>query len=123
MAMVLATVNKARRLLCLSYIGQVRAEELARGAEDIQSFLAELAPGFRLLVDLSGLDSMGPDCLAEIGRVMELLDQGGVSLVVRVIPNPAKDIGLNILAIFHYPHQPQIITCGSLTEAGRHLAL
>lgn len=121
--MVLATSNKAKRLLCLSYIGQVRSEELAREMENIQSLLAELSPGFRLLVDLSGLDSMKQDCVQEIGRVMELIDKAGVGLVVRVIPNPAKDIGLNILGIFHYPHRPQIVTCGSMTDAGRCLAL
>jgi hypothetical protein len=121
--MLLATSNKAKRLLCLSYIGQVRSAELVREMEGIQSLLAELPPGFRLLVDLSGLDSMEQDCVAEIGRVMELLDKGGVGLVVRVIPNPAKDIGLNILAIFHYPHRPRTVTCESMTEAGRRLAL
>ena len=120
--MLLATSNRARRLLCVSYIGQVRRDELARRTVDIQSLLAELPPGFRLLVDLSGLESMDPDCRTEIGRMMDLIDQSGVGLVVRVIPNPARDIGLNILGIFHYPHRPQIITCASLTEAGQHLA-
>lgn len=121
--MVLATSNKAKRLLCLSYIGQVRAEELARSEQDIKALLAELLPNFRLLVNLSQLDSMGLDCEKEIGRIMELIDRSGVGLVVRVIPEPSKDIGHNILTKFHYPHHPNTMTCENLTEAGKYLAL
>jgi hypothetical protein len=54
---------------------------------------------------------------------MELMDQHGVEIVVRVIPDSAKDIGLNIISIFHYPNRPRIVTCQTLTEAAQVLAL
>jgi hypothetical protein len=44
-------------------------------------------------------------------------------LVVRVIPDETKDIGFNILTVFHYPHRPQIVTCQTLPEAARVLGL
>ena len=66
---------------------------------------------------------MDAECVPELGRAMELLDQGGVGLIVRVIPDPAKDIGMNILTVFHYPHQPRVITCETLADALRKLAL
>ncbi len=66
---------------------------------------------------------MDPECAPEIGRTMELIDQAGVGLIVRVIPDPAQDIGMNILTIFHYPHHPRIITCENLAEAIRKLSL
>lgn len=121
--MLLATSNPAKRLLYLSYAGRVRPEELARGREDLRTLLAGLPPDFRLLVDLSALDAMGLDCLPELGRNMEEIDRHGVGLVVRVIPEPGKDIGLNILAIFHYPRHPRTVTCANLAEALRQLAL
>ncbi|HEX7617706.1 MAG TPA: hypothetical protein VF480_03195 [Verrucomicrobiae bacterium] len=121
--MFLATSNKARRLLCLSYIQRVRSEELKRGREDVQTLLADLPPGFRMLVDLSQLETMDLDCIKEIGRTMELFDRSGVGTIVRVIPDPDKDIGFNILTIFHYPHRPQIITCETMTEAAGLLAI
>jgi hypothetical protein len=37
---------------------------------------------------------------------MDLIDQHGVSFVVRVIPNPKQDIGMNILTLFHYRNRP-----------------
>jgi hypothetical protein len=120
--MFLATSNKARQLLHVSYIGQVHPAELAEGKEDIRALLAELPHGFRLLTDFSQLMALDPDCLPEIGSIMELLDQSGVGTILRVIPAPEKDIGFNILTIFHYPHHPRVITCQNLTEAGKYLA-
>jgi hypothetical protein len=121
--MVLATSNPAKQLLCVSYIDQVQAEDLKRSREDLKALLAGLAPGFRLLVDLTQLESMGRDCATEIGQLMDLIDQGGVKLVVRVIPDPKKDIGMNILTIFHYRHRPRLVTCEKLTEAADELSL
>jgi hypothetical protein len=121
--MFLVTTNKKQRLLCMNYVQHVLPAELTQARGDVKSLLADLPPGFRLLADFSQLESMDAECDAEIGRTMELLDQSGVGLIVRVIPDPAKDIGMNILAIFHYPHHPRIITCETLAEALRKLSL
>ena len=121
--MFLVASNKVKQLLFVSYIGQVHPAEVAESKEDIRVLLAELPSGFRLLADLSQLGTMDLDCLPEIGSIMELLDQGGVSQIVRVIPAPEQDIGFNILTIFHYPHHPRIITFKSLAEAGKFLAI
>ena len=121
--MFLATSNKAKRLLCLNYVQRVLPGELQLAREDIKAQLADLPPGFRLLADLSQVESMDPECAPEIGRTMELIDQAGVGLIIRVIPDPGKDIGMNILTIFHYPHHPRIITCENLAEAVRKLSL
>ncbi len=121
--MFLVTSNKPRQLLHLNYIGRVSPEELRHGAEDIQAMIAELKPGFRVLADFGRLDSMDLACTTEIGRVMERMDQGGVGLLVRLIPDPRKDIGLDILTLFHYRHQPRVVTCKSMAEALKKLSL
>jgi hypothetical protein len=121
--MVLVTSNKVRRLLYVSYIGQVHPADFTRQQPDLEALLAELSPDFRVLVNLSEMEAMDLECMAEIGRTMELIDRSGVGLIVRVIPDPAKDIGLNIFSIFHYPHRPQIATRKSMTEAGELLGL
>jgi hypothetical protein len=46
-----------------------------------------------------------------------------VDLVVRVIPEPGRDIGMNILTVFHYPHRPRVVTCQNLTAAAGALGL
>jgi hypothetical protein len=54
---------------------------------------------------------------------MELADRSSVGLLVRVIPDPSKDIGVDILTIFHYRHHPQVVTCKNLAEAVKKLSL
>jgi hypothetical protein len=121
--MFLATVSKPKQLLYLSFIGRVSVEQLQHGHEDIVLLLADLGSGFRVLADLSRLDSMDINCATEIGKFMELCEQQGVRLVIRIIPDPSKDIGLNILSLFHYRRRPRIMTCNSLAEAEDALQL
>jgi len=119
--MFLAETNKVKRLLHLSFIGHVQASELQQAREEVALLVAELPGGFRLLTDLSHLESMDIACEAEIARVMELCGQRGIGWVVRVIPDPQKDIGFNILTAFHYERSVQVSTCQSLEEAVRML--
>ena len=121
--MFLVTSNKSKQLLHLSYIGRVEPEELKRGLEDLKTLVAELPPGFRVLVDFSRLESMDVACATEIGLGMEMISQGGVGLVVRLIPDAAKDIGLNILTAFHYARRPRVVSCENMAEAARALGL
>lgn len=121
--MVLITSNKLKRFLRISYIGRVQPEELQRNRADLVAQLRELPAGFRLLADFSQLEFMSLDCQPELGRMMELIGQAGVALVARVFPDPSKDIGMNILTAFHYPHRPQVVTCQNLIEAAQALGL
>ena len=116
-----AEVDKARNLLKISYSQHVTAEETKRWQEEFRPMLAELQPGFRLLTDLSVLESMDMACVPHIEAVMDLCDKNGVELVVRVIPDPQKDIGLNILSLFHYDRDVHIVTCETIEEAERAL--
>jgi hypothetical protein len=121
--MLLVTSNKSKQLLYVSFIGEVRPADFPRGRAEMATELEGLSPGFHYLVDFSQLVSMGLDCTPEMGRTMELIGKAGVGLVVRVIPDPSKDIGMNILTIFHYPHGLHVVTCKNLTEAARALGL
>ena len=121
--MFLVTLNKARQLLHLSYIQRVTAEELERGYGDIKGMQADLKPGFRVLADFERLDSMDLDCRTGLGKIMELAESSGIGLLVRVIPDATKDIGLDILAIFHYRQRPRMVTCKNLAEAAEKLSL
>jgi len=123
MAMLLVTSNKSKQLLSVSFIGEVRPAEFPAGRSELATELAGLAPGFHYLADYSQLASMNPDCAPEMGLTMDLIGKAGAGLVVRVIPDPTKDIGMNILTIFHYPQQLPVVTCQTLAEAIRALGL
>src|SRR5215471_4164211 len=110
-------VDPAKKLLTMTFAGNVGPEELEKANAKLPSLLEQLSPGFRLLSDLSQLESMDPACLTPIKSSMDLLNQRGVSLVVRIIPDPRQDIGLSILSLFHYRRGIRIVTCDTMEEA------
>lgn len=114
-------VDKGQNLLRIDYSGAIDAQELQRCAAELELRLSELAPGFRLLADLSGLESMEVKSVPHIRRMMDLCNKRGAALIVRVIPDPHKDIGLNILSLFHYSRRVRIVTCKTVEEAKRAL--
>ena len=109
--------DKPKNLLIMTFSGHVSSEDLKKQEEGVKTLLTELRPGFRLLTDLTPLESMDPGCLSYVSRNMDRMSKRGVSQVVRVIPDPHKDIGLNILSIFHYPRRTRIATYENLKEA------
>jgi len=115
-------VDKSKNLLTISYTQHVGPEEMQSCARQVQVLLAGLQPGFRLLTDLSGLETMDFACVPYIKQIMDILNQQGVEQVMRVIPDPRKDIGLNIMSLFHYRRGVRIVTCGNLEEAMQVLA-
>jgi hypothetical protein len=110
-------VNKSKNLLKIVYAQRVGPEDTKRVEETLPPLLADVRPGFRLLTDLSSLESMDLACVPYIKRMMDLCNKKGVEMVVRVIPEPQKDIGLSILSLFHYRRRVRIVTCRTMEEA------
>ncbi len=105
----------------ICYHGSVSAKETEAGLPQIQSELATLSSGFRLLADLTDLTSMEPGCAPFIEQVMDLCNAKGTSLVVRVIPDRRRDIGFAIMSIFHYASGVRIVNCETIEQADRVL--
>ena len=120
--MIKYEVDQPRNRLAIRYAGSVLPKETEDGLEQIRSGLAQLQSGFRLLVDLTDLETMDVGCAPFIEKAMDLCNAKGASIVVRVIPDPHRDIGLQIMSIFHYGGGTQIITCQSLAEAEQVLS-
>jgi hypothetical protein len=118
---ILVTLDAPKNLVRLVYVGDIGVEESHRREPELTAALAEMRPGFYLLTDLSQLNAMDLGCMPYITRRMEFARRQGVARVVRIIPDPAKDIGFNIMSLFHYPHSVQIITCATQAEADRAL--
>ena len=60
--------------------------------------------------------------VGDAAAYVDLCNKQGIEMVVRVIPDPQKDIGLNILSLFHYRRRVRIVTCATLEEAMKALA-
>src|SRR5438067_12452228 len=101
-------------VLTMSFAQHVNAKEMSRCLEKVIHLLEDMQPGFRLLTDLSGLDSMDEDCAHDLGAMMELCDKKGVKAVLQVIPHPEKDIGFTLLSYFHYGEDVEVMTYETL---------
>src|SRR6202023_149520 len=114
--------NDLNRLVKISWSENVSADEMRRCAEQLRSLIADVKPGFRLLSDLTGLKSMDPTGASYIAAIMDIFAAKQVGSVVRVIPDPRKDIGLNILSYFHYGPQVRVETYQNLKDALQSLS-
>src|SRR5206468_2722215 len=109
--------NKAKRLLVISAAGHVSKEEVKHAAQQVREALQDVAPGLRALTDFRWLESMRPLAASHIAEIMDALAEKQVASVIRIIPDPGKDIGLNILSQFRYARELPITTVETLVEA------
>ncbi|MGA2138255.1 MAG: hypothetical protein ABSH14_05275 [Verrucomicrobiia bacterium] len=119
--MITIEIDATRNLLAMKYGGRVEAGEMRRHLGEVRAAVGSMPPGFRMLVDLTNLESMTTTCAPYIDQVMDLCNEKGVTKVVRVVPDSKKDIGLGIMSHFHYNRDVHIITCETADEATRAL--
>lgn len=121
--MISFDANIPKDLLEIRYRGVVLAGECEQGLDQLRAALAKLEVGFRVLVDLTELESMEVSCARFIEKAMDLCNEKGASMVVRIIPDPRRDIGMTIMSLFHYRGDVRIITCQNLAEANSILSV
>ena len=109
--------DRSKQLLVISAAGRVTRKEVESVALRVREMMKEITPGFRVLTDFRWLERMDPAAAVPLAEIMDALAEKDVAAVVRVIPDPHKDIGLNILSQFHYGPQIKLVTFESLAEA------
>ena len=110
-------MDRSKRLLIISALQRVTAEQAKLAAQQTRELLRDVSPGFRVLVDFRWLESMDSTAAPHVAEIMDALTEKGVASVTRVMPDPHKDIGLNILSQFHYGPEIQIATFETLADA------
>ena len=115
------SVNLTTNLLRVRLSGSIDAPCMKACVDEIARQLPALQASFKSYTDLSGIQSMDTACVPEVERMMDLCREKGVAIVVRVIPKHSKDVGFNILSLFHYPKKVRILTCPTVAEAERAL--
>jgi anti-anti-sigma regulatory factor len=118
-----AEVDSSQRVLTMSFGDRVDATEMKACLEKVRDMLADIKPGFRLLTDLTSLESMDPDCSTDLGEMMDMCDAKGISAVLTVIPHPKKDIGFALMEPFHYGKHVDVMTYETLADAIQSLAV
>src|SRR4051812_27303962 len=93
--------DSERNLVTIRYRDVVTVEDAAAGLGRARLAIDSMQPGFGLLADFTPLVSMDPDCAPSIRATMDYANTRGVAAVVRVIPDPQRDIGMQIMSRFH----------------------
>ena len=109
--------DKSKRLIVISASGHVSKEEVKAAAVKVGEIVKELAPGFRLVSDFRWMQSMDSAAAPHVAEIMDAVAAKHVASVIRIVPDPRKDIGLNILSQFHYGPETQIATFENLADA------
>ncbi|PYI43795.1 MAG: hypothetical protein DMF12_02365 [Verrucomicrobia bacterium] len=115
-------LDRSKRLLVISALQRVTAEEAKLASRRVRELVRDIDPGFRVLADFRWLDSMDSAAARHVAEIMDALAEKGVASVTRVMPDPHKDIGLNILSQFHYRSEIQIATFQTLADALQSMA-
>jgi anti-anti-sigma regulatory factor len=115
-------LDRSKRLMVISAAQRVTAEEAEMVAQRIRELLQDVAPGFHVLADFRWLESMDSAAARHIAEIMDALTEKNVASVTRVMPDPHKDIGLNILSQFHYGPNVTITTFDTLADALQSVA-
>jgi hypothetical protein len=113
---------RSKRLMVISYAQHVTRDEAKEAFRQVQQILENFEPGFRVLTDLRWLVSMDAGAAPHIANIMDAVAAKKVAVVVRVVPDPHKDIGLNILSHFHYDSDVKIVLFDNLADALASLA-
>jgi anti-anti-sigma regulatory factor len=109
--------NQQQNTVFIEFVGKIDAAEGEQHFPNLPKVIPQHGKGFTLLVDLSLVESMDPKILKSITKAMDLMNASGVTKVIRVIPRLDQDIGLNIVSIFHYSKNVNVITVQSRKEA------
>jgi len=114
--------DRTKRFVVISVAGHVTADEARETAGLVHQILETIEPGFVALADFRWLEVMEPSAAPFIAQIMDAFAAKKVSAVVRVMPDPHKDIGLNILSKFHYGPEIRTMTFETLADAVQSLA-
>lgn len=110
-------LDKSKRLLVISALQRVTGEQAKLAAQRVRELVQDVEPGLRVLADFRWLESMDAAAAHYIAEIMDVLAEKRVGSVTRVMPDPHKDIGLNILSQFHYGPEIKIATFQTLADA------
>ena len=119
--MIRISYDEGHNTVIVEFIGHVDAAQGEECFPDAERAIPRHGKEFQLLVDLSATEHMDPGIKKWIKKSMQLFNASGVARIVRVIPNPAHDVGFNIMTLFHYSPSVQVVTVPSRREAWKRL--
>jgi hypothetical protein len=94
--------NKQSNGLTISIKGSFIVREAEEIYAKLETMLPKLKKGFILITDLSLLVTVDYNVMSLIVKSMDLINSYSPSRIIRIVPDITKDIGFNIMSVFHY---------------------
>lgn len=114
--MITVEYHPEKNILHVIYSGETTAAQMEALYQKVKALGPAFKPGLRLLSDLSRTASPSLELREGVAKFMELMNFLGVREIIRVIPDPAQDIGLNIMSLFHYDPEVRFKTVESCDQ-------
>ncbi|HEX4141827.1 MAG TPA: hypothetical protein VHY09_15875 [Candidatus Methylacidiphilales bacterium] len=121
--MVSCSADESGQFLTLSFCHRVTPDCVEGSRRTIRDQMKHLRPGFAMLCDLTNMEAMDADCAQTVGALIELCSSRELGVAVWVIPDPNKDIGMNLISRFHLWQPVRMHTRPNLAEALKCLML
>lgn len=115
--MIKASYDQEYNTLIIEFEGKIDAAQGASFYLEVQSIVPKDRKGFKILTDFTSIQQMNSDIKEAVKKTMDFFNREGVREIIRVIPNPEKDIGFGIMSAFHYSKDVNIVTVESREEA------
>src|SRR5437773_3229947 len=119
--MIKVSYNQEHNTVIIEFQGNIDATQAEQFFFDIEKVLPKHGKGFKLLTDFSSVDTMELEVQRAIKKAMEFFNARGVSEILRVIPDPAMEIGFNAMSASRYSKEVKVHTLRSRQEARAHL--
>jgi hypothetical protein len=113
--------DENENIVLIKIEGMFDLEQAEKAHNEITLILQKVKNGFIVLTDMSLLKEMNPESFKSISKTMDLFHSRGISHAIRVMPDPSKDIGFNIMDMFHYSPNVKIRTFESLENAKEYI--
>jgi len=115
--------DKKRNLLTITFRDHFDIQQGELLCKRLEDCLSKVKKNFMVLTDLSDLDSFDNSAQQYIQQTMTICNAYGVSKIFRIIPDEAKDMGFNIMSIFHYSKHVKIHTYKTFEEAKYYIRI
>jgi anti-anti-sigma regulatory factor len=106
--MIKVQYDAVDKAVVIDFQGVIDAAQARGSYAELERILPRDKTGFKLLIDLTGVDQMEPDVEDELKKAMDLANARGVREIFRVMPDPDLDIGFEIMSHAHLSPQVRV---------------
>jgi hypothetical protein len=119
--MVNVSYDRPHNAFILEYAGNVTAEETRRAHVEMNKLVPSGGKGFKVLVDLCGVETMEVEVENEIKEAMKSPLASGAREVLHVLPDPESDFAFETLVRYFAPKNVKCVNFRSRSAAQKYL--